>query len=136
MKIEIHGELINYLTTILEELCIEKNQETNVIDELARHQSQTGYTKKCLVCQTSNIDNKKRICPTCNNNLPTVAEIDRQFNESPDITNTVAAKSQVIYSRMFGKTQSNLESEVYTPQLSVPDPIGINPNSVSNVRKV
>src|SRR5438132_10735769 len=105
------------------------------MNQSVHHQSQMGYIKRCSVCQTSNIDNKKRICPTCNNNLPTVAEMDQQFNESPDITNT-AAKSQVIYHRKFGKAQSNPESEVYTPQLLVPDPIGINPNSISNVRKV
>lgn len=36
----------------------------------------------------------------------------------------------------FERTPSNLESEVYAPQLFVPDPIGINPNSTSNIRKV
>ena len=49
MKNEIYEELTNYLTIILEELCIEKNQETNVIDELI-HQSRMGYTK-CSACQ-------------------------------------------------------------------------------------
>ena len=43
---EIHKKLTDYLTIILEELCIEKNQETNVIDELICHQSRTGYGKK------------------------------------------------------------------------------------------
>src|SRR5205085_1314898 len=97
--------------------------------------SQTGYIKRCSVCQTSNIDNKKRICPTCRNKLPTIASMDQQFNESPDIINT-AEKSLAVCSRTFGKAQSILESEVYSPQLFVPDPIGINPNSISNVRKV
>jgi len=51
MKNEIYEELTNYLTIILEELCIEKNQETNMIDELIRHQSRMRYTKKCSACQ-------------------------------------------------------------------------------------
>ncbi|CAG8477238.1 6183_t:CDS:2, partial [Cetraspora pellucida] len=58
MRNEIYKELTNYLTTILEELCVEKNQETNEIDELARLQSQMGCIKKCPVCKVSNIDNK------------------------------------------------------------------------------
>ena len=33
MRNEIHAELTNYLTTILEELCVEKDQKTNAIDE-------------------------------------------------------------------------------------------------------
>ena len=42
---EIHKELTNYLTIILEELCVEKSQKTNVIDELIQHQSQIGSVK-------------------------------------------------------------------------------------------
>src|SRR6266542_4030880 len=49
---EIHKELTNYLSIILEEFCIEKNQEENMIDELIHNQSQMGYKKKCSVCQT------------------------------------------------------------------------------------
>ena len=37
MKNEIHKELTNYLSIILEELCIEKNQEENMIDELVHN---------------------------------------------------------------------------------------------------
>jgi hypothetical protein len=133
MKNEIHTELTNYLTIILDELCVEKNQETNAIDESIRYQSQIGSVKKCSVCQLSNIDNKKRVCPTCRNKLPTIAEMN-QLNESADIAN--ATEKSVAYSRTFEKTLSNLESEVYKPQLYVPDPIAINPNSTANVRKV
>ena len=58
-----------------------------------------------------------------------------QLNESADIANAAAEKS-VTYSRTFEKTQSNPEGEVYTPQLYVPDPIPINPNSTANIRKI
>src|SRR6266498_3206789 len=37
MENKIHKELINYLSIILEELCIEKNQEENMIDELVHN---------------------------------------------------------------------------------------------------
>ena len=75
MRNEIHAELTNYLMTILDELCIEKNQERNAIDESIRYQSQIGSVKKCFACQLSNIDNKKRVCPTCNNKLPTIERV-------------------------------------------------------------
>jgi len=127
---EIHEELTNYLTIILEELCVEKSQETNVIDELVQHQSQIGSVKKCSACQLSNIDNKKRVCPACRNKLPTIIEMN-QLNESADV-----AEKPVTQSHTFEKTQSYPESEVYTPQLYVPDPIAINPNSIANIRKV
>ena len=68
-------KFITDLLIILEEFCIEKNQETNVIDESIRHQSQMGYVKKCSAYQTFNIDNKKRVCPTYRKKLPTIAEI-------------------------------------------------------------
>ncbi|CAG8648988.1 4591_t:CDS:2 [Cetraspora pellucida] len=53
MSDEINEELTNYLSTILDELCIEKNQETNIINELVHQQ----------------------ICPKCKNKLPMFAEI-------------------------------------------------------------
>ncbi|CAG8726153.1 7048_t:CDS:2, partial [Racocetra persica] len=53
-------ELTNYLSVILEELLLEKNQETNAIDDLVNSQSQIGNMKKCYFCQVSDIDNKKQ----------------------------------------------------------------------------
>ncbi|RIB22016.1 hypothetical protein C2G38_2076772 [Gigaspora rosea] len=135
MENEIHEELTNYLSTILEKLLIEKNQETNTIDELVYHQSQIGYMKKCTVCQTSNIDNKKRNCPTCHNKLLTISEINKQFDEPSNITN-IAKKSLDISPYAFEEAWLTPENEVYMPQLFVPDPIGINPNSVANIQKV
>ncbi|CAG8804761.1 19271_t:CDS:2, partial [Cetraspora pellucida] len=102
MRNEIYKELTNYLTTILEELYVEKNQETNEIDELALLQSQMGCIKKCLVCKVFNIDNKKQICPMCHNKLPTIAEINQQLNEPSNIINTTE-KSLDIRSYMFEK---------------------------------
>ncbi|CAG8777338.1 13483_t:CDS:1, partial [Funneliformis caledonium] len=59
IKNEIYKEFVKYLTTILEELCIEISQEKNIIDELIHYQSKLGFMKKCNTCQTANIDNKK-----------------------------------------------------------------------------
>jgi len=134
MENEIHKELTNYLSIILEELCIEKNQEENTIDELVHNQSQTGYKKKCLVCQTSNIDNKKWVCPTCRNKLPTLAEINQQSNEPLKIINNTE-KLLIIYHHTYkgsSKSRSVPKSED-TPQIFVSDPVRINPNSIANV---
>ncbi|CAG8801946.1 30866_t:CDS:2 [Gigaspora margarita] len=92
---EIHEELTNYLSIILEELILEKNQKTNTIDDLVNSQSQTGSMKKCTFCQASDIDNRKRICPICHNKLPTISEMNQQSNELPTIKNTTN-KSLVI----------------------------------------
>ncbi|RHZ45106.1 hypothetical protein Glove_691g8 [Diversispora epigaea] len=135
MKNEIHEELTNYLTIILEELRIEKNQEKNMIDELVHYQNQTGYMKKCSVCQTSNIDNKKWVYPKCHNKLLIISEINKQFDEPSDITN-ITEKSININPYIFKEAQSVPESEVYTPQLFVSDQIRVNPNSIANIRKV
>src|SRR6266498_4364974 len=100
MKNEIYKELTNYLSIILEELCIEKNQEENMIDELVHNQSQTGYKKKCSVCQISNINNKKWVCPTCHNKLPTLVEINQQSNKSLKIINNTE-KLLIIHPHIF-----------------------------------
>ncbi|CAG8701835.1 15119_t:CDS:2, partial [Dentiscutata heterogama] len=103
MSNEINEELTNYLSTILGELCIEKNQETNIIDELVHQQSQIGHMKKCLVCQISNIDNKKQVCPKCKNKLSTLAKI---VDEQSKIVN--ATKKSSISPYIF-KQRSILE---------------------------
>src|SRR6266542_4393593 len=137
MENEIHKELTNYLSIILEELCIEKNQEENMIDELVHNQSQMEYKKKCLVCQTSNIDNKKQVCSTCHNKLPTLVEINQQSNELLKIINNTK-KLLIIHPHTFkgsSKLRSVLKSKD-TPQIFVSDPVGINPNLIANVQKV
>ncbi|KAG9297899.1 hypothetical protein G9A89_000835, partial [Geosiphon pyriformis] len=127
---EIHQELTNYLTIILEELCAEKSQETNVIDKLVQHQSQIGSLKKCPVCQLSNIDNKKQVCPACYNKLPTITEMN-QLNKSANI-----AEKPIPHFHTFENAQLYPEIEVYMPQLYVLDPIAINSNSIANIQKV
>ncbi|RHZ78516.1 hypothetical protein Glove_162g102 [Diversispora epigaea] len=55
MENEIYEELTKYLSIILDELCTEKNQETNLIDELVQQQSQMGNMKKCIFVEQQNI---------------------------------------------------------------------------------
>ena len=136
MKNEIHKELIEYLTIILEELCNEKNQKTNIINELIHQQSKTGYIKKCHVCQTSDIDNKKQVCPKCHTKLLTISEINQQLEKPNEITDTIK-KSLVIHSYISEESnKQTLEKEIHISELFIPDPIGINPNSIANIQKV
>ncbi len=47
-----------------------------MIDELVYNQNQIEYKKKCSVCQTFNINNKKWVCPTYYNKLLIIAKIN------------------------------------------------------------
>ncbi|CAG8517314.1 18081_t:CDS:2 [Racocetra fulgida] len=38
-----------------------------MVNDLINSQSQIENMKKCCFCQASNIDNKKQICPNCQN---------------------------------------------------------------------
>ncbi len=72
-----------------------------------------GYKKKCSVYQISNINNKKRVCLTCCNKLPTLAEINQQSNEPLKIINNTE-KLLIIHPYTFkgsSKPQSVSESE-------------------------
>ncbi|CAG8630534.1 2885_t:CDS:2, partial [Dentiscutata heterogama] len=68
-------------------------------------QSQIGYMKKYPVCQTSNIDNKKQVCPKCQNKLPTIAKI---IDEQPKTIN--AAEKLPTISLYIFKQQLVLEA--------------------------
>ncbi|CAG8533964.1 9147_t:CDS:2 [Cetraspora pellucida] len=87
IKNAIYKELTNYLSVILEELLLEKNQKTNVIDDLVNSQSQIENMKKCCFCQVSDINNKKQVCSNCCNKLPTISKINQQFIEQSNIKN-------------------------------------------------
>ncbi|RHZ87942.1 hypothetical protein Glove_28g32 [Diversispora epigaea] len=131
MKSEIHKELVKYLSTILKELCLEKKQATNSIDNA--------------------------VCPKCNAKLPTISEINQQHHNSShillDITNTIdkIEKPLILRHHSFNKQikstntsytytninqESILQNKIQIPQLFVPDPLGVNPNSISNIRMV
>ncbi|CAG8543481.1 5509_t:CDS:2 [Diversispora eburnea] len=141
MENEIHKELTNYLSSILEELRIKKNQEKNMIDELVHCQSQTGYMKKYTVCQTSNIDNKKRVCLTCHNKLLTISEINQQFDE-PSYNVNIVKKSIDIHPYMF--EDARLVEENESPESDFPktevseldQDNEINKNQITNTSEI
>ncbi|CAG8724076.1 4403_t:CDS:1, partial [Racocetra fulgida] len=85
MTNEINQELYKYLQIIIDELI------NNLIIKLMKNSEQVGFIKKCLNCQTSNINNKKQLCPNCNTKLPTISKA-KQLNEPLEVAN-IAKKS-------------------------------------------
>ncbi|RIB16872.1 hypothetical protein C2G38_2188862 [Gigaspora rosea] len=151
MQSEHELELKLYLSSILEELVVEKNDKFNTIDMTIKNQKGTGsHSKWCKKCNTTNIDNKKRTCPNCNEKLDTLAVLQAESaNELTQINTASQSKSLVIKSYTFTHEQnrpnfdcisitqqSNPEHNVIIPEMYVPDPLEYNPNSIDNVRKV
>ncbi|RIB22253.1 hypothetical protein C2G38_2174373 [Gigaspora rosea] len=111
MQEAIDQELNNYLAEILELLCKEKSSTTNAIDSLvANIGSSSRCDKRCLNCGEQSIDNRKQLCPKCKTRLPTLAELPRQ--EVPE-----------------------LKKRVNVPEIFIPDPLNVNPNSTANIEK-
>ena len=97
---------------------------------------QTGSIKKCLVCQTSNISNKKHLCSNCNTKLPTINKL-KQLNEPIEIaTNTEKSYVFTLYTSTKLDKQLALKNKINIPQIFIPDPKSINPNSVANLKKI
>ncbi|CAG8721779.1 12158_t:CDS:1, partial [Dentiscutata heterogama] len=83
MEILIDQQLHDYLSIILTEACIEKNENINFIDNLIMNQKTKIDKKKwCRECGKDNIDNSKRKCPQCNTKLPTITEIQQEIDQT------------------------------------------------------
>ncbi|CAG8644405.1 6718_t:CDS:2, partial [Dentiscutata heterogama] len=142
MKDEIYEELTNFLSVILEELLFEKNQKTNMIDDLVNSQSRMRSMKKYTFCQASDIDNRKRVCPNCHNKLPTISEMNQQSNELPTIKN-ITDKSLVICPYRFKESDAQrsdtqeprtrpsftIESSRYQAQIRKPQFVNLKSNN-------
>ncbi|CAJ0911252.1 6202_t:CDS:2, partial [Entrophospora sp. SA101] len=57
----------------------EKSQLTNNIDNLIENTSNISSSKYCLNCNEKNIDNRKKNCPKCYSPLPTLTELQKNF---------------------------------------------------------
>ncbi|RHZ52550.1 hypothetical protein Glove_460g24 [Diversispora epigaea] len=158
MKNILEKELINYINEIIDELIIEKKKDENEIDKLILSQnSSMGKMKKCINCGKTEIENKRKNCPKCNMKLPTlntINQISSTLNSINQIlpisskSNETKEKKLKIKSHIFQKTnyqpetrvsitqKSLTDKDVKIPTLYIPDPIPINPNSISNIKKV
>ncbi|CAG8857011.1 33586_t:CDS:1, partial [Gigaspora margarita] len=115
--------------------------------------AKTKNQKQCHDCGKKDIENSKRKCPQCHAKLPTLAETQQEKEQTisdkkekdsiKPLTFRPYQPKESKSSKSDESTSSisitqNLEPQdgVKIPDVLVPDPLPINPNSVDNVRKI
>jgi len=152
MQDAIDKELYTYVFEILTLLSDEKLSATNTIDSIiADATTNINSMKKCPNCNQQNIENRKQVCPTCRMRLPTLTEMQRQRTVGVEISKTDRPAKPLIFKSYsvdddsytvsipkISLTQPSVvtDPKVKIPEIYVPDPIEINPNSIANVEKV
>jgi hypothetical protein len=150
MKKEIDNELHNYLLKILDLLCEEKSSSTNNIDSLIANMANSGHEKRCLKCDMKNIENRKQTCPKCHTKLLTLTELQQQNPIELDMNLSEQPVKQTIFKYHNFENKSNVTSvpqismtqkpmadeNVNVPEIYIPDPLNINPNSIANVENI
>ncbi|CAG8821902.1 6565_t:CDS:1, partial [Racocetra fulgida] len=98
MKAECESELNIYLLSILNELINEKRNKQNLIDQIIKNQKGVASQSKwCKKCNTTNINNRKCICPKCNEKLDTLATLQAESNnEFIQASNTTSQLKPII----------------------------------------
>lgn len=151
MQTILDEQLHNYLSLILDEACTEKKEAINPIDNLiTKYNSNVGKLKWCSECGKKGIENLKCKCPQCNAQLPTLAELQTKAQETNQETfeeSTIKPLNIKFYQNEKETSDLNRNpisiTQISTPQrgvkvpdIFVPDPVPINPNSINNVCKV
>ena len=150
MQDVIDKELHIYLSEILELLLEEKLASVNTIDSLVAAATATNITamKECFNCNQKNIENRKQICSNCKERLPTLAEIQNEQTVENSViyqqrkplifkTYSIDDESSSVSAPRISHTQRIIiEQGVNIPEIYIPDPININPNSIVKVEKV
>ncbi|RIB04668.1 hypothetical protein C2G38_2048245 [Gigaspora rosea] len=149
MQEVIDEELYSYLAEVLILLSEEKSS-TNIIDSLAASISiNVTKMKFCPSCNLQNIENRKKNCPNCGTQLPTLAEIQKEKtdeiknNINKQLTNQLIFKQYRIDDEQddtstprISHTQRITDQGVNVPEIYIPDQINLNPNSITNVEQV
>ncbi|RHZ65134.1 hypothetical protein Glove_319g192 [Diversispora epigaea] len=151
MQQEFNHELYNYLTKIIEQLCDEKLSTTNNIDALIENTLfNNSHKKYCSNCNEKNIENRKQNCPKCQSQLSTVTELRKnqktieEINQLNKSTKPLSFKIHNFKNKIksisvpqISITQRSITDEgVCVPEIYIPDPLNVNPNSILNVEKV
>lgn len=148
MQEVIDKELHIYLSEILKLLCEEKLASVNTIDSLIATSTNITAMKECPNCNQKNIENRKQICPKCKGRLPTLAEIQNEKTVENSVIDQQSKplifksysinneSSSVSVPRISLTQRPIIEQGVNIPEIYIPDPININPNSIANVEKV
>jgi len=149
MQILIDRQLHYYLSIIITEACTEKSQNVNAIDNLVANQNtKIGNQKWCQGCGKGEIENLRRKCPQCKMKLPTVVKIQEVINQTisekedmikPLIIRPYQFKTNIsenLINPISITQRSESQKDINIPNILVPDPLRINPNSIKNVQKV
>lgn len=151
MQKEIDKELYIYLSEIIDLLCKEKSALTNEIDILMENIiSNNGHNKYCSNCNEKNIENRKQTCPKCRFRLPTLIELQKSNLVLETNLLNESIKQPIFKSHSFkkeSKTSTTVprisitqrltaDQDVRIPEIYIPDPLNVNPNSIVNVEKV
>ncbi|RHZ81220.1 hypothetical protein Glove_122g71 [Diversispora epigaea] len=148
MQEVIDMELHAYLSEILKLLHEEKLAPVNTIDSLMATAANITAMKECPNCNQKNIKNRKQICPRCKERLPTLAKIQNEKSIENNVIDQQSKPlifkpysindelSSVSVPRISLTQQQIIEQGVNIPEIYIPDPININPNSIANVEKV
>jgi hypothetical protein len=152
METECEQELHIYLSLILEELITEKKSRLNPIDLIVKNQKgSSSQSKWCNKCNATNIDNRKRNCPHCGTKLASLAALQAASANKLDQVNNIIAQSKplIIRSHTFIRKpetshfehisitqKSSPDQGIILPEMYVPDPLAVNPNSINNVKKI
>ncbi|CAG8666196.1 5588_t:CDS:2, partial [Scutellospora calospora] len=149
MQKVIDEELYTYLADILKLLSEEKSS-TNIIDSLVAS-APTDVTKMkiCPNCDLKNIENQKKTCPNCKTQLLTLTAIQKEKgveidnNITNQLTNLLIFKpyrindeQNVSYTPDISLTQQFTDQGANIPEIYIPDPINVNPNSIASVEQV
>ena len=141
-------QLHNYLSIILTEACAEKDNSTNIDDLAYKHSTIMGRQKKCNKCGKMEIENSRRKCPNCNEKLANIAQIQQEEDNQSIIETNITKSLDFKYYQSstnipddpinpISITQRLLPQDgVKVPDMFLPDPLPLNPNSIENVRKV
>src|SRR6185312_2089689 len=145
MQEVIDKELHNYLSEILNSLNEEKLSTVNTIDSLiANTRSNNRCNKQCPNCKKQDIDNRKQVCPNCRVRLPTLAELPKkqvtesEKDKSDQLTLYRPYKldeetRRSVPSRISITQRPSADRGVNVPEIFIPDPLDVNPNSTANI---
>lgn len=152
MQDAIDKELYTYVFDILTLLSDEKLSATNTIDSIiADAATNINSMKKCPNCDQQHIENRKQVCPACKMRLPTLTEMQRQKTVGVEISEADRPAKPLIFKSYsvdddsytvsipkISLTQPSVvtDPKVKIPEIYIPDPIEINPNSIANVEIV
>ncbi|CAG8571090.1 5002_t:CDS:2, partial [Scutellospora calospora] len=147
MQEVLDKELHDYLSEILNLLLEEKLSKINNIDVLANSIGSNDHCKKrCFECSEKNIDNRKQVCSKCSARLLKLtklqqeqsSELEKDVKDYPIIFKPYSIEESSLFTILRISITQKLSPDkgVRIPDIFVPNPLDINPNSIANVKEI